>query len=133
MVVVLVYLYIGFYAAGALYSRVRDGRAGSPLWKGVMSSVGDALGIAGMFLWVRGDPAPLLVRLWPAVLLFLLVQIALEARYELRARLGRLDPELDPEDPQMRSLSRTAVVFGVAVALPMLCINALLAFGGGLP
>jgi hypothetical protein len=130
---VFAYLYIGFFAAGAVYSRVRDARASAPMWKALVSTVGDALGVAGMLVYVGGAPAPLIVRLWPAVFVFLVLQLVIEARYELRARLGRLDPELDPDDPQMRSLARTAVAFGVAAALPMLWLNGRLAFPDVLP
>ncbi len=123
-----VWLYIVLYAGLALWGIREDVVHQAPVWKSLLSTVGNALGIGGMLVWIAGVRSPEIQTLWTWVFPFLLVQAALEARFEYRVRLGRILPETEPGDAQMRSLMVTSIVIGVILALPYFLINYWVAF-----
>ena len=118
-----VWLYIALYTGLSLWGIREDLVHRAPAWKSVSSTAGNALGIGGMIVWVTGLCSPQIQELWTWVFPFLLVQAALEARYEYRVRLGRILPEADLEDAQMRSLIATSLVIGVVMAVPFFVLN----------
>ena len=125
----LVWLYIALYSGFAVWGIREDLRFGAPTWKALLSTVGNALGIGGMIILIEGVVSPEISAVWAWVWPGLLVQAALEARFEYRVRLRRILPEADLEDAQMRSLILTSVVISVLLALPYFWMNYLVAYG----
>lgn len=117
------WLYIALYSGLSVWGIREDVVQGAPSWKAISSTVGNALGIGGMIVWVGGLRSPEIQALWTWVFPLLLLQAAVEARFEYRVRLGRLLPDADLEDAQMRSLMATSLVIGVLLAIPFFLIN----------
>ncbi len=124
-----VWLYIVLYSGLAVWAIREDLRHDAPIWKALMSTIGNALGIGGMIVWAADVRSAEIQALWTWVFPFLLLQAALEARFEFRGRLRRLLPEADLQDAQMRSLIATSLVMGALVALPYFLLNYLVAYG----
>ncbi|MEZ5980436.1 MAG: hypothetical protein R3F34_19790 [Planctomycetota bacterium] len=122
------YLYIAMFVTVTLWGIREDIRWEAPRWKAVMSTVGNAVGIAGMLLWVSGDASARLAAVWRWVLAALVAQLLIEIAYEYRLRLRRMLPDGELSDAQIRSLVWTSIVLGLVTAVPFFYMNWSLAF-----
>jgi len=125
----LAYLYLAFFAAAALLILRSDARAGAPPWKASASAVVGALGLAGMWVHLGGDPAPWLRDVWIFVLPILVAGAVLEVVWWFRRGFAAHWDSAERRDPQLRSLLWTSSLFAMLAFLPMLWMNANLAFG----
>lgn len=125
------YAYLLFFALAALWTLRADARAGAPAWKAVSSAVLDAVGLAGMWIYLGGAPAPWVHAVWIYVLGLLIPGAALKVVWWLRRGFDRVWEQGERRDPQMRSVLWTFALFLAAVLLPMLWMNARLAFEVG--
>lgn len=126
--IVLAYLYIAMFATVSLWGIREDLRWQAPKWKALLSVVGNAVGIAGMVLWSRGDIGAELSEIWRWVFIGLVLQLLIEIAYEYRLRLRRMLPEGQLSDGQIRSLVWTSIGLGLLTALPYFYMNYELAF-----
>lgn len=125
----LLYAYIGLYTVFALWGMRQDLRWGVPRWKALVSTVGNALGIAGMLLFTLEIRDERISAVWAGVCALLAVQLIVEGQYEFRHRLRRLLPEGVPADDQTKSLVWTSLGLGLVSALPYYWMNLQLALG----
>ncbi|MHC4378213.1 MAG: hypothetical protein ACYS26_16555 [Planctomycetota bacterium] len=125
----LLYAYIGLYTVFALWGMRQDLRWGVPRWKALVSTVGNALGIAGMLLFALEIRDARIATVWAGVCALLAVQLIVEGQYEFRHRLRRLLPEGVPADDQTKSLVWTSLALGLVSALPYYWMNLQLALG----
>lgn len=123
-----VWLYIALYGALSLWGIHEDVVHRAPVWKALLSTVGNALGMGGMIVWAAGIRSAEIQSVWTWVFPFLLLQAGLEARFEYRTRLAQVLPETQKGDAQMRNLMLTSVVIGTVLALPYFLINYWVAF-----
>lgn len=123
-----VYPYIALYACAAVWTIRADARAGAPRWKAAATTVVDALGLAGMWVWVRGDPAAWLVTAWKGVLPLLVAGALLQLAWWYRRGFAAEWEPGERREPQLRTLLLTSILFGTVAFLPMLWMNARLAF-----
>jgi hypothetical protein len=124
----LVYPYVALYAVVAIWTIRAGARAGAPAWKSATTTVVDALGVAGMLVWARGDPAPWLVVGWRIVLPVLAAGTALRLVWWYRRAFAREWRASERREPQLRALLVTSATFATLAFLPMLWINARLAY-----
>ncbi|QDU69232.1 hypothetical protein [Engelhardtia mirabilis] len=125
----LIYFYIGIYAAAALQSIREDVRFEAPRWKAGLSTVANALGVAGMLFYVQGVRSPELALGWRWVVALIAVATAVQLRYTFHLRFRRVLPEGDPADGQLRSLVWTSIGLGLLASAPFFWMNLSLAFG----
>lgn len=125
----LAYLYVAMFASVSLWGIREDLRWNAPRWKAVLSVVGNAIGIAGMVLYLAGEPNPRIAAAWRWVLGGLVLQLLIEIVYEYRLRLRRMLPEGELSDAQIRSLVWTSIGAGLLTAVPYFYMNWALAFG----
>lgn len=126
--IVLASLYVVMFVTVSLWGIREDIRWEAPRWKAVLSVVGNAIGIAGMVLYLQGDVGPKLAAIWRWVFFGLVAQLVVEVVYEYRLRLRRMVPEGQLSDGQIRSLVWTSIAIGLLTALPYLGMNYALAF-----
>jgi hypothetical protein len=123
------YVYIAIYALVALQGIREDLRFGVPLWKAALSTVANALGVAGMLLYLAPRVDPSLVRLWAWVCLLLVVEALVQLRFSYRSRYRRVLPDGEPGDAQLRSLLWSSVLVNLLAAAPCYTMNFALALG----
>lgn len=126
----LAYLYVAMFVTVSLWGIREDMRWEAPRWKATLSVVGNAVGIAGMVLFLQGDAGPKLASIWRWVFFALVAQLVVEIVYEYKLRLRRMLPEGQLSDAQIRSLVWTSIAIGLITALPYLGMNYALAFPG---
>jgi hypothetical protein len=127
--VFLLFAYIGLYTVFALWGMRQDLLWQVPRWKALVSTVGNALGIAGMLLFALEIRDERIAGAWVGVCALLAIQLIVEVRYEFRQRLERLLPEGVPADDQTKSLVWTSLGLGLVSALPYYWMNLRLALG----
>lgn len=125
----LLYAYISLYTVFALWSMLQDLRWSVPRWKSLVSTVGNALGIAGMLLFAMEVRDERIAALWAGVCALLAGQLIVEGQYEFRHRLRRLLPDGVTADDQTKSLVWTSLALGLLSALPYYWMNLQLALG----
>jgi hypothetical protein len=122
----LLWIYAALYAALAIWGIREHLQRRRALWKAVLTTIANALGLGGMWLYLTGEPDPLIASIWALVFPLLLVEEAIELRIELaewRAGHGEW------ADPQIRSLLWVMLAAGLAFSLPYFWMNFQVAYG----
>ena len=105
--VLLTYIYIGVYAAAALQGIREDVRFEAPRWKAILSTIANALGVAGMIFFAEGVRSPELALGWRWVVALIAIATVV----------------------QLRSLVWTSIALGLLASAPFFWMNLSLAFG----
>lgn len=123
----LLWIYVCLYAALALWSIREHLSRDQPAWKALLDTICSALGLGGMCLFLTGGADPRISAVWAYVFPLLMVEEAIDLRFELaqwRAGHGEWG------DPQIRSLLWVMLAGGVVFAVPYYWMNFLVAYGG---
>ena len=125
-------VYIVLYAGAALWGIAEDVRYEAPRWKALLTTVGNALGCAGMILYAADAVSPELSVAWRGVFALLVAQFVIDLVWEVRYRLPKLVLSVD-EDGEEQRLGRSgiaaSVALGVVVLVPFFVVNYWVAFG----
>jgi hypothetical protein len=111
----LLWIYVGLYAALALWSIREHLSRDQPAWKALLDTVCSALGLGGMCLFLTGEADPRISAVWAYVFPLLMVEEAIDLRFELT---------------HWRSLLWVMLAGGVLFAVPYYWMNFQVAFGG---
>lgn len=127
----LIYAYIALFTLVTLWE-LRDLVAPeqpAPRWRALLTTVGSALGIAGMLLFAQGVDDPRIAQIWQVVFGLLLLQMIFEAFLDFRRFLRRLFPDGGVPDEQSKALVWTFMGLALVASLPYFWMNYQVAFG----
>jgi hypothetical protein len=122
-------LYIVLYVALTAWAIQTESALGAPLWKLGSGTVLAGLGAAGMIFFWRGAVTPEIAAAWRVVFPCLVLQTVLEAVWDLRHGLTRVDPDGELSVRSARAIMGASFFAGLIALAPYFYINYLVAFG----
>jgi hypothetical protein len=127
--VVLLALYIGLFVLLSVWGIHTETEIGAPRWKVGLGAVAGAVGAAGMIFYWRDAVTPGLSSAWKLVFPLLVLQSIVDAAWDLRYGLERVDPDGEAGVAARRGLVIASFATGILVLVPYFYINYRVAFG----
>ena len=125
----LLAIYILAYVVLTAWAIQTESALGAPFWKVGSGTVLAGLGAAGMIFFWRGAVTPGIAGVWRLVFPCLVLQTVLEAAWDLRHGLARVDPDGELSVKSARTIVGASFFAGLIALAPYFYINYLVAFG----